>query len=477
MIRRFTKDVPLSFESMVAQTMLRYGFRQDAEVPGWQVRIRASEGSWELLLRAPDGTQHRAAGLADRMAAGRALQNFLTAETGQSLGAWGYLNGMRPSKLLQRFFGQPDWNTRAEALLTDLRVAPELRRLLLDIADVQARFVPAQTSEIGGRTIVYMGIPYCPSHCLYCSFPTRVARPQENWEPFLAALCRDVEAAGELLQSTGRTVEAFYYGGGTPTVLPARELARLLATVRSALPLTPATEYTVEAGRPDTLTEEKLHVLRAAGVNRLSINPQTLQDRLLRRVGRTHTTEEVYRMYETATELGFSVINMDFIAGLPGQTAADMAENLAAVCRLRPANVTVHTLALKRGSPLAGQESTDLPGETATYAMVRAAATTLRAAGYLPYYLYRQKYLQADLPNLGYALPGTACLYNMQMMAERLPVLGIGPGATNKVIRNEAFQLTRCYFPRDPDRYRTELAAWLVKREELFEAMTKERTI
>ena len=448
--------------------MLRYGFRREEAAP--YVRVALAHGdTWTLRVTAGDAVIATATNLASRTAAGRALQDALGALTGQTLGAWGYLIGMRPTKVLQPFFAQDDYAQAAERFLRDARVAPAERQLLQEVGALQREYVATDWRDVARKVAVYIGIPLCPSHCSYCSFPARIAAPDEDWERLTADLCRDVERAGALMRRHGLTADSVYYGGGTPTVLPAPYFARLLRTVADALPL--PEEYTVEAGRPDTIDAPKLQAMVRYGVTRISINPQTLQDELLARIHRAHSAADVTRIYQAVRALPFQAVNMDLIAGLPGQTVEDMRANIRTLIAWRPENITVHTLALKRHSPLAAAAACDLPSAAATAQMQREAGEALRAAGYLPYYVYRQKYMTADLANVGYTLPGYSCRYNIQMIAERMHILGIGPGATNKVLKNEAFQFARCYFPWDADVYHRRQEDYLRQRDELFDGL------
>lgn len=451
--------------------MLRYGFHRDDAAPSVQVHLEAGD-TWTVTVVSGDTVAAKVDDLPDRTSAGRALQDTLCTLTGQSLGAWGYLIGMRPTKVLHPFYGDAAYADRADAFLREARVAPHERKLLVEIGERQRAYVATDWRDVKRRTAVYIGIPLCPSHCSYCSFPARIAAPEENWRQLTDDICRDVRRAGELMARYGLTADSIYYGGGTPTVLPAPYFAQLLNTVGEALPR--AEEYTVEAGRPDTIDEEKLAAMMRYGVTRISINPQTLQDRLLRQIHRAHSAADVEETFRQVRKYPFDVVNMDLIAGLPGQTVADMQENIRMLMAWRPENITVHTLALKRHSPLTAAGTHDLPSAEDTAQMQREAESALRVAGYLPYYVYRQKYMTADLANIGYALPDSVCRYNIQMMAERMHILGIGPGATNKVLTNAAFQFARCYFPWDADVYHTRHDDYMKRRDDLFARLVTE---
>lgn len=466
-------DGPAAWHSPVAQLMLRFGLRWDEKQPDCRVRVTPQNNTYrvELLL---GNTSYASQTVSTRRAGGHFLSDVLVTLCEKPLGEWGYLVGMRPTKLLHPLLAEDDFAAQAEALWAREKVSPRWGRLLTAIGERQRPYLSTDWRQTDHQAAVYIGIPFCPSHCVYCSFPARVARPDENWDGFLAALLEDVQRAGALLRRHQLMIDSVYFGGGTPTVLPEQHLQTLLTALQTELAIPSGTEFTVEAGRPDTITAAKLAAMRRAGVTRLSINPQTLQDRILQTIHRAHTGAQIEHVYAEAQKYHFDAINMDFIAGLPDQTIADMKENLDAVARLRPENVTVHTLALKRHSPLmqtAGKYR--LPSAETTRAMADLAYETLCGMGYEPYYLYRQKYLAADLANIGYALPGTLCRYNIQMMGERIHILGIGPGATNKVIKNAAFQFDRCYFPWDNAAYSERVESYLTERDRLFQSISQ----
>lgn len=344
---------PISYHSMLAQIMLRYGLRQVAVNGDVQIEFIKSNNSIDVLLELTNGKIFRFENLPSRTIAGRCIQDAMNEITGQDIGTWGYLIGMRPSKLLHRFFSDADYEEKAREFLDAARVNSDWRELLVRIGNIQKKYIPHDGTAAHRRTLVYIGIPFCPSHCVYCSFPARLARPNEDWEGFVRLLIEDIRNAGQLVEENNLQVDSVYYGGGTPTVLPERYFDKLLTAVkRYIIPhITP--EYTVEAGRPDTITKTKLESMIRHGVNRISVNPQTLQESLLRKIGRGHDVRRFEMIYRLVREYPFKAVNMDFIAGLPGQTIDDMEENITRVLALQPENITVHTLALKRHSPLA----------------------------------------------------------------------------------------------------------------------------
>lgn len=367
--------------------------------------------------------------------------------SGNTMSPWGTLIGVRPTKLVHRLFDEGMNKEQAAAhLCTKYAVSPQKAADLVEMTLVQRPFVMNGARDIS----LYIGIPYCPSHCVYCSFPSRLigTERRDDLTAFGAALEKDITDIAALCRQYDLRVRSIYVGGGTPTCLPISLLGHMLETVHSLFPGT--VEYTVEAGRPDTATPEVLAMLRDCGVNRISVNPQTMQQRLLDTMGRQHTVEDIYRMYAACKQMAFSVVNMDFIAGLPKQTVEDMRENMEIVCKLHPENVTIHTLALKKRAPLFHHAlREEIPGEDEVMEMIALCHEQLQGAGYIPYYMYRQKYMAASFENVGYALPGTISAYNIEMMEERQTVLAAGPGSATKFVCPGGHSLEKVYMPKD----------------------------
>ena len=363
---------------------------------------------------------------------------------------WGALAGVRPTKLTTRCLMYGGTAADCDALMRDVYyVQPERRRLCIDasLATVEA------ASLLRPRDLsLYIGIPFCPTRCFYCSFVSQSIEKQAHLlEPFLQSLLVEIETVGQLLAQSGWTVRTVYMGGGTPTTLSAEQLSRLLAAISSHVDLSQCLEYTVEGGRPDTLDREKLDVLRSGGVDRISINPQTMQDAVLQRMGRRHTAADVVAAYKDAVAAGFTAINMDLIAGLPGDSPAGFADSLSRCLALDPSNLTVHTLAIKRSSDLHLDRTGLLPTEDVA-AMLETAETALRGGGYAPYYLYRQKYMSGSFENGGWSKAGSACLYNIYMMEELHSILSLGGGGVSKV-NLPGGKLERLSNPKYPREY------------------------
>jgi oxygen-independent coproporphyrinogen-3 oxidase len=338
------------------------------------------------------------------------------------------------------------------------RVSPERVSLAGDCARAA---LSALRSLRPGDVVLYAGIPFCPSRCAYCSFISASGRANALIPAYLDALTREMAEKGRLARERGLRIRGLYLGGGTPTVLSAEQLRRLLAALEEHFDLPGGLEYTAEAGRPDTITREKLEVLRAYGVNRVSVNPQTMCDKILRAVGRNHTAEDSRRALALVQEVGFPVVNTDLIAGLPGDSPDGFSRGLAEVLSFAPENVTVHTLARKNGARLSRNGATEeppLPQARETARMVDGARDTLRGAGYLPYYLYRQKFTRGG-ENVGYCKPGTENLYNLCMMEELCGVLALGAGGVTKRVEYSAGKLRRAVNPKYPQEYITQRTA------------------
>lgn len=375
--------------------------------------------------------------------------------TQKDINPYGILTGMRPVKLVHRML---DNGFEPEAIVAslqaDYRLQPEKALLLVEIA-VNNRPFLVNAPKAG--VSIYIGIPYCPTRCYYCSFPGAVLRDYETEiKPFLKALFTEIRAISSSLSDLNLKVQSLYIGGGTPTVLSNSDLEQLFALLHSSGLISEATvEITVEAGRPDTLDLSKLRLLEANGVNRICINPQTMHDATLKSIGRQHDRKGVINALELAREAGIKKINMDVITGLPGEGLTENTYTAENILQLQPDNITVHTLALKRGSRMAEMESATVQQERTRQVEegVRLFGRLLRHAGYIPYYLYRQKYMKANMENIGYSRPGSFCLYNMQMMEERQTIIGLGGGAASKFIDLASGYLESVYNPKNPQAY------------------------
>lgn len=379
--------------------------------------------------------------------------------------AWGALAGVRPTKLTTRHLLEGGTPASADKMMRDIYYVTENRRRLA--VDCSLSTVKAASLLEPNDLSLYVGIPFCPTRCAYCSFVSRtVGKKTELLEPYLQALFQEISVTGELLRQSGKRLRTVYIGGGTPTTLTSSQMARLLDAIGEAFDLSGCLEFTVEGGRPDTLDGEKLRTIRAHGADRMSINPQTMADSVLRACGRPHKASDVIRAYGQAVDAGFKAINMDLIAGLPTDTLDGFRRSLDAVAELDPANITVHTLALKKGADLFERRE-NLPAAEEVAEMVAYAEAVLRGKHYKPYYLYRQKYMSGSFENVGWSRDGLDCLYNIYMMEEIHTILSLGGGGMNKVNLADG-HLRRFHNPKFPEQYIEMLPEVLRQKQELF---------
>ena len=382
--------------------------------------------------------------------------------------AWGALSGVRPTKISTKHLLEGGTAASADRLFRDVYfVTEDRRKLALDCSESTVKAV----NLLGKNDIsLYIGIPFCPTRCSYCSFVSRtVGKNTALLQPYLEALHRELELTGKLLANSGGHVRTIYIGGGTPTTLSASQMAGLLDRIRDSFDLSRCIEFTVEGGRPDTLDAEKLRTIRAHGADRMSINPQTMVDSVLKACGRPHNASDVLRAYQQAEDAGFTAINMDLIAGLPTDDLDGFRHSLDAVTALNPANITVHTLALKKGADLF-EKRAGLSTADAVTQMVDYANATLRSLNYKPYYLYRQKYMSGSFENVGWSRDGLDCLYNIYMMEEIHTIVSLGGGGMNKVNLSDG-SLQRFHNPKFPEQYIEQLGSVLRQKEELFALM------
>ena len=385
--------------------------------------------------------------------------------------AWGALSGVRPTKLTTRCLqaGMSNEETIREMKKTYF-VTPQRAKLALDCS----KYTMSAIEKMEPQDVsLYVGIPFCPTRCAYCSFVSKtIGKNTDLMEPYLEALHKELRITGKLMATSGKTVRTIYIGGGTPTTLTAQQMKSLLDCIRESFDLSRCIEFTVEGGRPDTLDQEKLCVIAQNGADRMSINPQSMVDSVLQASRRPHTAADVVRSYEQAVSAGFAAINMDLIAGLPTDDFEGFKHSLDTTIALDPANITVHTLAIKKGADLYEKRDGLSPDEEVSR-MVDYAEDTLRSAGYEPYYLYRQKYMSGSFENVGWCKPGTACLYNIYMMEELHTIISVGGGGMNKVNLPDG-KLQRFHNPKFPQQYIEMIDDVLRQKEELFALMSQQ---
>lgn len=359
---------------------------------------------------------------------------------------WGSLTGVKPAKPVRLALREGLSSADADRWLeTRYDVEPRRRELCIAAAREAIRF---EDSLLPREVQIYIGIPFCPAKCSYCSFVSNdITRWGHLMEPYFAALMDEIEAAGELVRKQALPVGSLYVGGGTPTTLTAAQLDRMLSAARKAFMLEPHTELTVEAGRPETIDDEKLDVMKSRGVTRVSVNPQTMQDEVLQAVGRRHTAADIERAYAQARAREF-IINMDLIAGLPGDDDDGLFESVRRVTALEPENITIHSLARKRGAKLRFGAAGDLSA-----AALDRCYGYLAQNGYRPYYLYRQKYSAGGLENVGFCRDETPSRYNVCMMEELSDVLALGAGGVTKLCAEGGRKIVRVTNPKYPLEY------------------------
>ena len=329
-------------------------------------------------------------------------------------------------------------------------VSPARRRLALESAQAGLR---AKRDLKPNDISLYIGIPFCPTRCAYCSFVSAsVEKSFALIPPYLEALTAEVEAAGRMVRETGLRVKSFYMGGGTPTTLSAGQMDALLTAVNKAFDLSGCVEYCIEAGRPDTIDREKLQVLLDHGADRISVNPQSLEPQVLRAIGRQHSPEDIEKAMTLATSMGFPHVNMDLIAGLPADTPEGFRRTLDKCLTFGADNITVHTLSLKKGSRIL-LEGLPIPTAEAVAEMLDYADPALRARGFAPYYLYRQKYMSGSFENVGWCISGAEGLYNIYIMEELHSILSLGAGGSTKMVDAQRNRIERVFHPKFPLEY------------------------
>jgi len=354
---------------------------------------------------------------------------------------WGILTGVRPVKLCGEIFDET--GSRDETLKrleNHYYLNAEKSRLIMDMLEYQRQTAGRSKADTAG---IYIGIPFCPTRCVYCSFASNQVGESEIAR-YMTALHKEIEYCGRRMKETGISPETIYIGGGTPTTLNAGQLTEMTEAIRRSFDMSKVREFTVEAGRPDTISEEKLRALKDAGVGRISINPQSMKERTMELIGRKHTPGDIVKAFEIAEAMGFDSINADIIAGLPEETPEDFADTLNKVIGLSPDNITVHSLAVKRASKLKDIDSDFHYKQAAAVSeMLDIAGSKLAAADYIPYYLYRQKHMAGAYENTGYCRKGKECIYNIRIMDDHQTIVALGAGGMTKVYYPEEDRLER----------------------------------
>lgn len=374
----------------------------------------------------------------------KAVYDVLAGYTGRTM-PWGILTGIRPTKLVHEALKQGWDDSTIDAYLAETyKVSPNKRILMREVAKQELAILEKNKPD---EISIYIGIPFCPTRCVYCSFTAySLEQKQKEVEPYLEALFKEISFVAEAKASI--PIRSLYIGGGTPTSLNEDQLERLLSHVKQCFDLSQIEEYTVEAGRPDTISREKLRIMKMHGVGRISINPQSMNQKTLDAIGRKHGVEDIKEVFKAARELGHDNINMDMILGLPDEDIADVAYTLAELRKLNPENITVHTMAIKRASRLkealiSGEEDIHLTEGEKIQEMLNLCEKEMMEMGLYPYYMYRQKNMLGNFENVGYAKPGTEGVYNIEIMEEAQSIIALGAGAITKIVYQNGERIDR----------------------------------
>lgn len=399
----------------------------------------------------------------------RLLYGLLREKTGKEL-PWGTLTGIRPTKIAMTKLMEGKTEAEIRSHMKETYLTGDAKTdLSIEIAKREKQLLSAIDYEHGYS--LYVGIPFCPTTCLYCSFTSfPIGSWQKRMDEYLNALFKEMDYVAETMH--GRTLDTVYFGGGTPTSLSAEHLEAVMSKLKDTFDFSVVKEFTVEAGRPDSITEEKLRVLLNYGVTRISINPQTMKQATLDLIGRRHTVELVKEQYALARKLGFDNINMDLIIGLPEEDMEDVRNTMETVKKLDPDSITVHSLAIKRAARLnMFKERYGNLRITNTQEMIDLTAAYAREMGQEPYYLYRQKNMAGNFENVGYSKPGKACIYNILIMEEKQTIAACGAGATTKVVFPSENRLERAENVKDVEQYITRIDEMLARKETLLSRM------
>lgn len=380
----------------------------------------------------------------------KSLFNALKEVTDREI-PWGILTGIRPVKIVHELLSKGIGDKEIIRVLTEeYKLYDSKAKLILDIGKRQIGHIYPLNKH---RFSLYISIPFCPTRCLYCSFPTLPLGRFKNYiEEYVSKLIYEIKSIKKLTE--GMEINTVYIGGGTPTAIPPKELEKIIQEVYNSFGEKNIKEFTVEAGRPDTITEEYLKVLNKNKINRISINPQTMNNNTLKLIGRQHSAEDIIKTYNLAKEIGFPIINMDLIVGLPSEGVIEIQKTLGEIKKLDPENLTVHTLSIKRGSKFINTlEEYDLESQDTIGNMLEETITYSKEMGLIPYYLYRQKQILGNFENIGYAKPNMECIYNIAIMEEKETIIGAGMGAVSKVFFPEENRLERVPNFRDIKEY------------------------
>lgn len=380
----------------------------------------------------------------------RLLMKLLSEITG-IVPSWGVLTGIRPSKLMMNEIARAGRDSAVEYFKKRFLVDDIKSNLAADVAILEDNIIKKASKK---SFCLYISIPFCPSRCSYCSFVSHsIERTNKLIDSYVDYLCKEIKMSGEIVKQIGLTLDAVYFGGGTPTTLDEKQLEKILECVEESFDLSNLLEYTVEAGRPDTVTREKLEVLKRHSVGRVSVNPQTFNDETLKEIGRKHTVKEFYDAFFLAREYEFDSINIDLIAGLQNDSLESFCKSIESAIALSPENITVHTLCLKRSSTMVTDNEKIKNDAKTVEKMVEYADRRLLESGYKPYYMYRQSKSLGNLENVGWCKNHKECAYNILMMEEVSTIIACGAGAVTKLKEVDGDKIERIFNFKYPYEY------------------------
>ena len=377
---------------------------------------------------------------------------------------WGTLTGIRPTKIVMEMLENDMSLEDIKKHLKEVYLVSD-KRIKLCTDTAKNEFNILKKIDYKNGYSLYIGIPFCPTRCLYCSFTSySIAQWKKDTDTYVEALCKELLAVSKMYK--GKKLQTIYMGGGTPTSLEGYQLSKILNVVKKNFDLSNLLELTVEAGRPDSITREKLEALKEVGVDRISINPQTMQQKTLDLIGRHHTIEDIFESYKLAREVGFENINMDFIIGLNGETLEDVIDSFTKIKSFAPESITIHSLALKRAARLNTENKREIMDNDLILSMINTATDTCADLGLEPYYLYRQKNMAGNLENIGFSKPGKECLYNILIMEEKQTIIACGAGTSSKIVFGDG-RIERIENVKDPKLYIERLDEMIMRKESM----------
>ena len=399
------------------------------------------------------------------------MYNVLTKVTGETL-KWGILTGVRPVKLFRSFINSSDILKAKEKFLNDYMVSDEKTNLTIETEINENKILNLSKNN---SFSLYISIPFCPTRCSYCSFVSQSIEKSVNLiQPYFEKLCKEIIYTSKIVKKLNLKLESVYIGGGTPTTLNAEHLGELIEVIKNNFDVDNCREFTIEAGRPDTINEEKLRSIYNGGVDRISINPQTFKNKTLELIGRMHTTKQTINAYNLARKIGFKHINMDLIIGLPNESVEDFKNSLNKVIDMKPESVTIHTLSVKKTSYMNGNGKIIKNDEVLTVNKMHSyAMKTLKATNYKPYYMYRQSKMIGNLENVGWSLDGKEGIYNVYVMDETHTIIGCGAGAVTKLKEPNANKLERIFNYKLPYEYINQFDEMIKRKSRILDFYSK----